>query len=92
MFIILKVEQQLTDTIKSINERLTNIQPDYEATNEAFKNIEKEVDKLREAFYRPFRPIPKFMEPLDLNKLDLQETRLKYINYTLKYNFIRSFL
>ena len=68
----LKVEEQIHDSIKIIGERLDNLQPDYEKTNTAFQQIENEVDRIREEFYQPFRPIPKFMEPLDLNKGDLE--------------------
>ena len=75
VFIIFKVEEQIKDTIKIIDERLSNLQPDYDATNEAFRNIEMEVDRIREEFYRPFKPIPQFIEPLDLNKAELEETR-----------------
>ena len=67
----LNVEEEITSSMKILNDRLDNLQPDYDATKEAFKNIEKEVDRIREEFYAPFRPIPNFLEPLDLNKAEL---------------------
>ena len=71
----LNVEEEITSSIKILNERLDNLQPDYDATKEAFKTIEKEVDRIREEFYGPFRPIPSFLEPLDLNKAELDGER-----------------
>ena len=61
------IEQQAKDSLNILNNRLDHLQSDYEETDEALKNIEKEVDRIRATFYQPFRPVPKFLEPLDLN-------------------------
>ena len=69
------IEGQIQDSIKILSDRLNDLQPDYDANNKALENIEKEVDRIREEFYKPFRPIPKFLEPLDLNKVEMEDYR-----------------
>ena len=69
------IDQQTKDTVKIINDRLDNLETDYIETDEVLKNIEKEVDRIRATFYQPFRPVPKFLEPLDLNLAETSSLR-----------------
>ena len=71
----IKVDEQIKDTLDILSKRLNNLQPEYDATNDAIKKIEKEVDRIREEFYGPFRPVVSFLDPLDLNKAEMEETR-----------------
>lgn len=80
------VKQQMKCTLNIINETLDNLQADYNETDEAFTNIEKEVDRIREMFYKPFRPIPQFLEPIDLNLTETSQEQQQNLSYQNNLN------
>jgi hypothetical protein len=63
----LNVTSQIDNAIKKLTRDMDTMMPDVENIERDFIDVEKMVDEMRENLYRPFRPVPQFLEPLDLN-------------------------
>ena len=63
----LNVDYQIDNAIKKLTKEMDEMMPDVENIEKQFVEVEKMVDEMRENLYRPFRPVPQFLEPLDLN-------------------------
>ena len=68
----LNVQSQIDGTIEHLTESMDNLLPEIKNIDSQFDEMEKMVDEMRENLYRPFRAVPKFLEPLDLNDSETQ--------------------
>ena len=68
----LNVQSQIDGTIEHLTESMDNLLPEIKNIDSQFDDMEKMVDEMRENLYRPFRAVPKFLEPLDLNDSETQ--------------------
>ena len=63
----LNVDNQIDGSLKRLTKGMDDLMPDVEMIDKKFDEIETMVDEMRENLYRPFRPVPQFLEPLDIN-------------------------
>jgi DNA repair ATPase RecN len=66
------VKSQIDGTIEHLTKSMDKLLPEIKNIDKEFDQMEKMVDEMRENLYRPFRPVPTFLEPLDLDDSESQ--------------------
>jgi len=67
----LNVDNQIDESLKKLTKGMDELMPDVEMIDKTFDEIETMVDEMRENLYRPFRPVLQFLEPLDINDIEI---------------------